>query len=361
LSRSEPGLTATLGVMHPRGQIRPTPKLVLSLAIALLCMGALSSSAKAAWPGRSGPIVYVGLDPTPDPIHTVARYLATGLRSFDPRVAGPPAQLTTDASDRDPKASADGRRIVFSRTVESTLGGSRSGIFAMDVDGSGLVQVTDGGPNGASDIEPTFYPSGRRIAFVRVGGPSDPEGRGQLYSVGIDGTGLRSLASGYAEVRTPAVSPTGRQIVFECRHFRNGLEFSWEHICSIRPDGSHRRDLTPRFKDGQPAIDPDFSPSGRMIAFSVGPGIAADVFTVRSNGARLGALTNRGPHGGRKFPRKLGYDNPAFAPSGGSIVAIARSGLRPRFVRIPLRDPAHPRTLTDLIGRSPAWAPLDAP
>ncbi len=325
--------------------------LMVSLSVAL------PSPAGAAWPGANGPIVYVGLDPTPDPIHSVARYLATGLRSFDPSVPGSVRQLTTDATDRDPKVSADGRLVVFSRTIRTAPGESISGVFAINADGSGLTQVTAGGPDGASDIEPTFYPSGNLIAFVRVGGSSDPEGRGRLHSVRLDGSGLHALTSGYAEVRAPAVSPTGRQIVFICRHFRGGLEYSWEHICSIRPNGSHPRDLTPRFRDGQPAADPDFSPSGGLIAFSVGPGTAADVFTVRSNGARLGALTNRGPRGGRTFPRERGYDNPAFAPAGGSLVAVARSGTRPRFVRISLDDPGHPRTLTELIGRSPVWTP----
>lgn len=345
--------------MSLREPIRPASALLLSLAIALLGVGAISSPARAAWPGQNGPIVYVGLDPKPTPGYSVVPFVAAGLRSFDPAVAGPLTQLTTDATDRDPKVSADGSQIVFSRTIRSEPGVSISGIFMMNADGTGLRQVTAGGPGDASDIEPTFYPSGNRIAFVRVGGSSDPDGRGHLYSLGIDGTGLRSLTSGLAEVRTPAVSPTGKQIVFMCRHFRDGLEYSWEHICSIRPNGSHRRDLTPRFRDGQPAIDPDFSPDGRLIAFSVGPGTAADVFTVRANGARLGALTNRGPNGGRKFPRDLGYDSPSFAPAGGSLIAVARSGTRPRFVRISLNDPAHPRNLdAAVVGSSPSWPPI---
>lgn len=331
--------------------------LVLALSVLTLAMISLPTAA-AAWPGRPGPVVYVGLDPTNDPIHSIARYLATGLRSFVPGVPASVTQLTTDPTDRDPKISADGRRVIFSRTIRSEPGVKVTGIFVMNVDGSGLTQVTAGGPDGAGDIEPTFYPSGSRIAFVHVGGASDPDGRGRLYSVGLDGSGLRPLTSGYAEVRTPAVSPNGRQIVFECRHFKGGLEYSWEHICSIRPDGSHRRDLTPRFKDGQPAADPDFSPSGHLVAFSVGPGIAADVFTVRANGAHLGALTNRGPRGGRQFPRARGYDNPAFSPAGGSLIAVARTGTRPRFVRIPLTDPRHPEDLeASVLGRSPVWAP----
>lgn len=330
---------------------------LLTLVVAALAI-AMPPSAGAAWPGRNGPVVYVGLDKNTDPIHVSGNYLASGLRSFVPGVPASVTQLTTDPTDHDPKVSADGRRVVFSRTIRSEPGEKVTGIFAIDVDGSGLTQLTAGGPGGASDIEPTFYPAGNRIAFVRVGGSSDPDGRGRIYSIGLDGAGLHPLTSGYAEVRTPAVSPNGRQIVFECRHFKAGLEYSWEHICSIRPNGSRPRDLTPRFKDGQPAADPDFSPSSHLIAFSVGPGIAADVFTVHADGSRLGALTNRGPRGGRRFPRARGYDNPAFAPAGGSLIAVARTGTRPRFVRISLADPRHPEDLeAEVLGRSPVWAP----
>ncbi|HEY6549648.1 MAG TPA: hypothetical protein VIY71_00435 [Solirubrobacterales bacterium] len=344
-------------------EIPARPALLAACAVAVLAVGFFLAPAGAAWPGRNGLVVYVGLDQNPATNLPIPPYVATGLRTFDPGVAGSRTQLTTDSTDRDPQVSPDGRHVVFSRTVSTAPGRSISGVFVVGIDGNGLTQVTAGGLGEASDIQPTFYPSGKRIAFVRVGGQADPEQRGAIYSVGLDGSGLRHLISGLAEVRTPAVSPGGRQIVFECRHYLEpGVEYSWEHICSIRPNGSHRRDLTPRFKDGQPAIDPDFSPSGRTIAFEVGPGTAADVFTVRANGARLGAFTNRGPRGGRKFPRKLGYDDPAFSPSGDEILAVARSGSRPRFVRIPLDDPKHPRPLdASIVGRSPVWAPSARP
>lgn len=327
---------------------------LVALAIALLGLAFSSSPAGAAWPGRNGPVVYIGLGPAPPGV--AAPYVAAGLRMFDPGVPGSVTQLTEDLTDRDPKVSPDGRRVVFSRTVSSSFEGSTSGIFVVNIDGTGLTQLTAGGPGGADDSEPTFDPSGERIAFVR--GSSEPEGRPGLYSVRLDSTGLRRVFSGTTGLRAPAVSPNGRQIAFACRYIRDGFEINGEHICSIRPDGSRRRDLTRRF-DGQAAFDPDFSPSGRTIAFDVGPGIAADVFTMRANGARLGALTNRGPRGGRTFPRDLGYDDPAFAPAGGSLIAVARSGVRPRFVIVPLRDAAHPRRLdASILGRAPAWAPL---
>lgn len=224
------------------------------------------------------------------------------------------------------------------------------GIFAIGIDGSGLRQLTGGGPEGASDVEPAFYPSGESIVFDRASGPT---GEGDLYSVRLDGAGMRQLTHGPAREQGPTVSPSGRQIAFTCGPAGGNERI--EDVCSIRPDGSQRRLLTRKLKQGAEPFDPDFSPSGRQIAFTLGPGTAADVFTMRANGRGLGALTNRSRTGRRTFPRKLGYASPAYAPSGASLIAIARGGSGPHLVRIPLRDPRHPQPL---LGSSFASAPV---
>lgn len=283
--------------------VRLTPLAILAALLIALAGGV--PPAEAAWPGREGQVLYAGLVQG----QPKRSYTAVGLRAFNPDLPASATQITTDRFDLDPQVSPDGRLVVFSRRVREGMEETASGIFVAGVDGSGLRQLTDGGTGYGGDFQPSFYPS-------------------------------------------------GRQIVFECANYkRKGIEYGNEHICSIRPDGSHRRDLTPRLEGGQEAFDPDFSPSGGVIAFSVGPGFAADVFTMRAS-ARLGALTNRGPRGGRKFPRDVGYDEPAFSPAGGSIIAVARSGDRPRFVRIRLDEPKHPRPLGEqFLGRAPVWAP----
>jgi len=313
------------------------------LAVAWGATAVFGGLAAASWPGRNGLIVYVGVKQGQ---HRYS-YETTGLRVFDPTVPGSARILTNDPTDADPSVSPDGRLVVFSRTVRTTLPGTVSGLFAINVDGSGLRQLTDGGPEDASDTEPTFYPSGASIAFVRGG---------DIYSIRLDGSSLRQITSGPAPEQAPAVSPTGRQIAFTCG---SGDPLSRiEDVCSIRPDGSHRRVLTSRLKQGAEPFDPDFSPSGRLIAFTLGPGTAADVFTMRADGSRLGALTNRAPNGRRSFPRDVGYASPSFAPGGGSLVAVARPGSGPRLVRIRLRDPRHPRPLLGgSLASSPTWAP----
>jgi Tol biopolymer transport system component len=314
-------------------------RVVVALGVAAL----FSELADASWPGRSGPIVYVGVRQGE---HRYS-YETTGLKVLEPGVPGSAHQITANTSDADPQVSPDGRTVVFSRVVDADFPGARSGLFVVNVDGTGLRQLTAGGAENSSDVEPTFYPSGKSVLFVRGG---------DLYSISLDGSNLRQITAGAAGEHEPAVSPAGRQIAFTCSSGKP--EARIEDVCSIRPDGTHRRLLTRGLKQGAEPFDPDFSPSGRIIAFTLGPGVAADVFTMRANGARLGALTNRSPQGRRTFPRKTGYASPSFAPAGNALVAVARPGTGPRLVRILLRDPKHPQPLgAGFFGSAPVWAP----
>lgn len=324
--------------------------LLALLAIALGAAALFNELAVASWPGRSGPVVYVGVRQGE---HRYS-YETTGLKVLEPGVPGSARHLTSNPSDADPQISPNGRLVVFSRELPDGSPFPLRAIFAMDVDGGGLRQLTDATQQGLNDVEPTFYPSGQSIAFVRIG--SVAAGNGDLYSVRLDGTNLRRLTIGPKLERDPAVSPNGRQIAFTCGPA--GSEPRIQDVCSIRSDGSHRRVLSRGLKQGAEPFDPDFSPSGRIIAFTLGPGTAADVFTMRANGARLGALTNRSPSGRRTFPREAGYASPSFAPAGNALVAVARAGTGPRLVRIPLRDPRHPSPLgAGFFGSAPVWAP----
>jgi Tol biopolymer transport system component len=319
------------------------------LAIALGAAAVFSELTAASWPGRSGPVVYVGVR---EGEHRYS-YETTGLKILEPGVHGSARPLTSDPSDADPQVSPDGRLVVFSREVPGDSPAPLRALFLVGIDGSGLRQLTDPARQGLNDVEPTFYPSGQSIAFVRIG--SIDRGNGDLYSVRLDGSILRQLTDGPRRERDPAISPNGRQIAFTCG--AGGPDSRIEDVCSIRPDGSRRRVLTRALKQGAEPFDPDFSPSGRTIAFTLGPGTAADVFTMRANGARLGALTNRSPSGRRTFPRELGYASPSFAPEGNALVAVAR-GAGPRLVRIPLRFPKYPQPLgAGFFGSAPVWAP----
>lgn len=317
------------------------------LALLAIVLGAalvFSETAGAAWPGRPGPVVYVAVEPGA----YRNTYETRGLSVFRPGVPGSEIRLTADPTDSDPQVSPDGRTVVFSRTLEVSEGHSVTSIFAIAIGGGELRRLTG---DEVSYGEPTFYPSGRSIAFVGPGVGGSPD----LYSMRLDGSGLRHLTWTRAEERAPAVSPTSRQIAFEC--VPPAPRSAHQYICSIRPDGSRRRNLTPRLGENDEAKNPDFSPAGRLIAFSVHPGTAADIYTVRADGTRMRVLTNRGPHGGRTYPHAVGYALPTFSPAGGFLVAVARPGTGPHLVRIKLRDPKHPQPLGEaLLGSSPIWA-----
>lgn len=319
----------------------------LAALAALLFAVLLAAPAQAAWPGREGAVVYAGVIPGTEtkPYLTVT----AGLRRFTPGLAGSRVRLTTDLSDRDPQVSPNGRLVAFSRTVRTEGEASYSGIFVAAIDGNGVRQLTYGGSSESSDTQPTFDASGTRVIFVRGG---------DLYSIGLHG-GLRQITSGPASDSMPTASPSGRQIVFVRAHFPPEIpQGTTPHLYSARPNGSRLRDLTPRLPSRLAPWDPEFSPSGRIIAFATnGNQLRGDIFTLRSNGGPIRRLTNRRRLGHPTFPRPYGFTNPAFSPSGDEILAVARSGTSPRLARIRLADPDHPRVLEGLTGTAPAWAP----
>lgn len=139
------------------------------LALALGAAALFSEMAAAAWPGRSGPIVYLGVRPETSNTACCSPYKTIGLRVFEPGVPGSVRVLTVDRSDADPQISPDGRTIVFTREISSGLPfplETERVIFAIGLDGSGLRQVTAVGTEAGSDFKPSFFPAGRRSSSL---------------------------------------------------------------------------------------------------------------------------------------------------------------------------------------------------
>ncbi len=283
------------------GRINRLAALAILTGVAVLCMGA--GSASAAWPGRNGPIVFAGGEELES---------GSGLWSSMPN-GRRLRQLTADSSDSEVQTSADGRWIVFARSVD--VGGtSARHVFVARADGSGVSEVTTGP---VFDRTPCFSRSGRRILFSRFVRASDEEKAfdvEHIFSVRRDGGGLRRLTSGNFSDRNPAVSPNGRIIAFErVTALRvTGVE---PHVYTMRANGSRARDTTPNL--GTWSSQPDFSPSGNRIVFVRGyPGARiADLFTMRPNGRGWRRLTGRAnrPVGG--------FSSPSYSPDGRFVVA----------------------------------------
>ncbi|TML16024.1 MAG: hypothetical protein E6G31_02880 [Actinobacteria bacterium] len=247
-------------------------RLGICAAVALM-LGSVAAAARSATP------------PVPRPnfeIYSV-RVDGTGLRN-----------LTNTPLDEDsPAVSPNGRQIAFVRTTA----GNRD-LWVMNADGSGQKQLTSSAAE--DEAEPAWSPDGTSIAFAtatRDVCPPRPCPKWSVRVVHPDGTGLREVAAGGRDARW---SPNGRRLVLETdidpyqeaesisvarlaggvdkvvktagvvAHpvwSRDGrLAFLWDRgggadLYVSRADGRARRRVAKN------AEAPEWSPSGRQIAF----------------------------------------------------------------------------------------------
>jgi Tol biopolymer transport system component len=75
-------------------------------------------------------------------------------------------------------------------------------LFRIQTNGEGLAQITKGKTNAT---DPTFAPDGKRIVFARLGSG--------IFVVNLDGSGARRLTSGKQDI-FPGWSPDGTRIAF---------------------------------------------------------------------------------------------------------------------------------------------------
>ena len=263
--------------------------------------------------------------------------------------------------------------IVFSASPQH--GTQPAQLFRVRSDGSGLKQITTG-RNVATD--PSISPSGKKIAFARLGSG--------LFTVTISGAELHRI-SGRIGDAFPVWSPSGSQIAF-LRAYRGELHLyvmnangSGQHLLPRAPAPAGRPSWTPDAKIVIPAngtvykVDsatgrvlgrlnlqleaqnsvavPTLAPSGRVVAF-VGPrpsppdcqGSACEVFAlyVKQLSAKQRKVFDAGPAGWSSDSRTL-----AFAHDG-VLVLQTLKGATTRTIS----------TGTNAIGGDapPAWQPL---
>ena len=99
-------------------------------------------------------------------------------------------QLTNDGG-AGPDWSPDGTRIAFT----SNLGGNNTEIFVMNVNGSGLTNLSN---NPTSDYSPAWSPDGTKIAFGRGVGLN-----AEIYVMNADGSGQTNVSNNPANDHSP--------------------------------------------------------------------------------------------------------------------------------------------------------------
>jgi hypothetical protein len=152
-----------------------------------------------------------------------------------------------------------------------------SELFRMVFDRTGLqpLRIERILPMGTRAGEPALSPDGQRVAFA--GTASD--GTVNIWTVNLDGTGLRRLTDDGFRADQPAWSPDGTRIAF--RTFRRGGPELWV----MRADGSDPRPVVEAaWMAAEMNQDPTWSPDGTRLLFSRRGPQQLELWSVRVDG-----------------------------------------------------------------------------
>lgn len=215
-----------------------------------------------------------------------------GARVSGGRLAG---RELAPGSFLSPELSYDGRTILFAYTECGAQGIEWSPqasyhIFRCGLDGSGLVQLTDGSWN---EFDPCFLPNGRivfiserRGGYLRCGGSAPPYDSPTytLHSMGADGSDLQCLSFHETQEWQPSVTNDG-QILYTRWDYVDRDTNVAHHIWTCSPDG---RD--PRSFHGNYPVRRESRPWMEMDARAI-PGSPRFVATAAAHhGHALGSL-----------------------------------------------------------------------
>lgn len=137
---------------------------------------------------------------------------------------------------RDPQVHYGGQKILFSYRPG---GETRYHLYEINVDGTGLKQLTDGDED---DIEPTYMPDGR-IMFISTRGhrrvPCWSSQVGILYRCDADGSNIVCLSASVEHENTPWLLPDGRALYTRWEYVDRD-EVAFHHLWVINPDGTRQ-------------------------------------------------------------------------------------------------------------------------
>jgi Tol biopolymer transport system component len=248
--------------------------------------------------------------------------------------------LTLVAGQQARGAAANSSRhskILFDRLVDPSTNNYE--IFTMNPDGSDQRNLTK---NAADDWGASASPNGKRIVFTSQ---RDADANDEIFIMRSDGSHPRQLTHTGAAVTNeyPSFSPDGKRIVYDSSASGDS------DVYVMRVDGSHQHPLTETFDND---YAPVFSPNGKTIAFSRGPGGGApdQIYAMNTRGRHVHALTKNAP--------PVSNDTPQYFPNGTKIAFESFRDAQERVVTMNA-DGSHQHSLTDAGSRSlmPSVAP----
>jgi Tol biopolymer transport system component len=176
--------------------------------------------------------------------------------------------------------SPDGKRISFAASFDT----DQTDIYTIHVDGTGLRNLTK---DAAWNWTSSWSPDGMRIAYN-----SDREASIDLYLMNHDGSGVRRLSKLPEDDGSPSWSPDGTQIAFDSAVFaplvvdgKTSRSFTGSYVRVINVDGSGVTQLTEE-PSGSDTV-PTWSPDGKRIAYAH----SARIFVMNADGSNKTQLT----------------------------------------------------------------------
>lgn len=228
---------------------------------------------------------------------------------------------------RDPCVDHDGRTVLFSYRPGGT---ETFHLYTIGVDGSGLRRLTDGP---FDDIEPAWLPDGD-IVFV-----SARSRRwvncwltqvATVYRMKPDGSGIRMLSANTEHDNTPWPLPDGR-LLYTRWEYVDRRQVTFHHLWTMNPDGTQHQIYQGNTYPGSVYIDAKPVPDSDEIVLIDSPGHGR-----RDHGGLLSLLSTKGGPDDRANVRTLVkgnyYDPWAFsrdlfmASNGKTVVLADRTG-----------------------------------
>ena len=192
-------------------------------------------------------------------------------------------ELTPEGFQGQPSFNPDGRSLVYNRDPKPGV----NQIWTIGIDGSGLRQLTDNpymrGDECGCDEGPKTSPGGKTVAFVRIKRDNVSHA---LFSVGFGGSGLKQLLPYTLVIGTHLDwSPDGKRIAVTLNANLPGGRSA--NVATVRPDGKGLR-LVTHFKGGvKNAAVGGYSPDGKWLVIRIDQGQTHTLNLVHPDGTAL--------------------------------------------------------------------------
>ncbi len=253
------------------------------------------------------------------------------------------AITSDDNEDIDPTWSPNGKLIAFNRFPADFSGCE---VYVMNADGSGVRQLTH---DGTYDFGGIWSPDGKQIAFK-----SNRDGDDDLYVMNADGTGIKQVTNIGWVATVTAWSPNGKQLAFIGYYdyiLYGPLGDTEIYVVNVG-DGKITQ-LTDNHVDDE-GDHAGWSPNGELFSFSSRrDGGDLDIFVMNANGTGIRQITGIGGDGA------VDDDDSFWSPNGKYLAFHSTRDGDEEVYTIPvdLSRPARQLTFNDVVSDAvPVWA-----